>query len=91
MARVSVDYGYDLHSITIEEAAFARIKKGQPVVIEGQGFPVEGVFERDRWAFNCGAVGAVHVMTDEGREVFEGDLRDAEVDVRDEQGIPVEF
>ena len=51
------------------------------MVVEGQGFPVEGAWERDLWAFNYGAVGAVHVMTDEGREVFDGNLQDAEVDV----------
>ncbi len=79
MVRVTVDYGYDLHTIIIEEAVFARIQAGQPVVVEGQGFPVEGVMEQDQWAFNGGSLGAVHVVTDEGREVFEGDLEDDEV------------
>lgn len=81
MVRVTVDYGYDLHIISITDAIFAKIQAGQPVVVEGQGFPVEGVMEQDQWVFNCGAVGAVQVMTDEGREVFEGDLGDAEVAV----------
>lgn len=81
MIRITVDYGYGLHSISITEAVFAQIKTGQPVVVEGQGFPVEGAWERDQWAFNHGALSAVHVMTDEGREVFEGGLGDAEVDV----------
>lgn len=83
MLRVTVDYGYDVHSVSIPEAVFAQIQAGQPVVVEGQGFPVEGVMERDQWTFNCGAVGSVHVVTDEGREVFDGGLGDAEVDVRD--------
>lgn len=43
---------------------------------------MEGVREQDRWAFNRGTVGAVHVSTDEGREVFEGSFGDAEVAVR---------
>ncbi len=81
MVRVTVDYGYDLHSISLTEGIFAQIQAGQPVMVEGQGFPVEGAWERDRWAFNHGAVGAVHVMTDEGREVFEGGLGAAEVAV----------
>ena len=84
MVRVTVDYGYDVHSISITEAVFAQIQAGQPVVIEGQGFPVEGVMEQDLWEFNYGAVGAVHVMTDEGREVFEGGVVDAEVAVHGE-------
>ncbi|WP_243316701.1 hypothetical protein [Geothrix paludis] len=76
-----MDYGYDLHTISITDAIFAKIQAGQPVVVEGQGFPVEGAWERDQWAFNQGALGAVHVMTDTGREVFEGSLGGAEVDV----------
>lgn len=76
---MTVDFGYDLHSISIEELVFAKIRAGEPVAAEGQGFPVEGVLEQDQWAFNWGAVGAVHVFTDEGREVFEGDLGDDEV------------
>lgn len=78
---MTVDYGYDLHAIRLMEAVFAQIQVGQPVVVEGQGFPVEGVLEQDLWAFNYGAVGAVHVTTDTGREVFEGGLGDAEVAV----------
>ena len=81
MVRVTVDYGYDVHSVSISESAFAKIQMGQFVVVEGQGFPVEGVMERDLWTFNYCGVGAVHVMTDEGREVFDGDLGDTEVAV----------
>ncbi len=86
MVRVVVDYGYDLHSIIVAETTFAQIRMGKPVTLQGQGFPVEGVMELDSWAFNFGTVGAVHVMTDTGREVFEGNLGDAEVGVRDEKG-----
>jgi hypothetical protein len=82
--RVTVDFGFDVHTITITEATFAQIQAGMQVTVQGQGFPVEGVMEVDEWAFNCGTVGAVHVSTDTGREVFEGNLRDAEVDVREE-------
>lgn len=84
MIRVTVDFGYDMHAVSITEAMWTRIERGQPVVAEGQGFIVEGVLERDLWAFNHGVVGAVHVSTDEGREVFEGHLVDAEVAVRRE-------
>ena len=79
---MTVDYGNDLHTIRIAETVFARIQAGQPLVVEGQGFPVEGVLERDLWAFNYVAVGAVQVSTDTGREVFEGQLGDAEVAIR---------
>lgn len=56
---VTVDFGYDLHAIRIVEGTFAQIRAGQPVVVEGQGFPVEGALEKDQWAFNYGALGAV--------------------------------
>jgi hypothetical protein len=79
---VTVDYGFDMHSISITETAFAQIQAGHPLVVEGQGVPVEGFMEQDEWAFNYGTVGAVHVSTDTGREVFEGNLGDAEVEVQ---------
>ncbi len=79
---MTVDYGFDMHSISITETVFAQIQTGKPVTIEGQGFPAEGVMELDEWAFNLGAVGAIHVSTDEGRDVFEGNLGDAEVAVQ---------
>lgn len=81
MIRVTVDNGYDLHTISIAEATFGQIHAGKPVTLQGQGFPVEGVMEQDHWAFNYGTVGAVHVSTDTGREVFEGNLGDAEMAV----------
>jgi len=76
-----VDYGFDLHRICITETTFAQIQTGWPVTLQGQGFPVEGVMEVDEWDFNHRPVGTVHVSTDTGREVFEGSLGDAEVDV----------
>ncbi len=82
MIRVIVDNGYDLHSICIPDDTFTQIGVGIPVTLQGQGFSVEGVMEQDEWAFNCGALGAVHVKTDTGREVFEGHLGDAEVAVQ---------
>ncbi len=81
MIRLSVDYGYDLHTVSITEAIWVQIERGQSVVVEGQGFPVEGVMEKDQWAFNHGVVGAVQVGTETGRDVFEGYLLDAEVTV----------
>ncbi|WP_257306531.1 hypothetical protein [Geothrix campi] len=84
MIRVTVDYGFDLHTISISEAVFAQILTGLPVIVQGQGFPVEGVMEDDHWAFNYDDLGSVHVSTVEGREVFEGNIADAEVEVRGE-------
>jgi len=44
---LSVNYGYDVHAISISEATFAQIQTGMPVTVQGQGFPVEGVMEQD--------------------------------------------
>ncbi len=79
MIQVTVDFGFDLHSIGIPEAVFAQIQAGHPMVVQGQGFPVEGVLEQDLWAFNQGTAGAVHVSTDEGHDMFEGNPGDPEV------------
>lgn len=78
---MTVDFGFDLHMISIAEADFAQIQRDMPLTLQGQGFPVEGVIEPDEWAFNHGVLGAVLVLTDSGRHVFEGGLGDAEVAV----------
>lgn len=78
-ATVFVDNGYDQHSLVLSGKTLARIQAGKLVILRGQGFPVEGFTERDRWSFNSRSFGAVHVVTDEGRDVFEGNLWDAEV------------
>jgi hypothetical protein len=70
-----------VHTIIIPEATFAEIRAGHPLLVEGQGFPVEGFMEQDEWAFNYITVGAVHVSTDTGREVLSGKFGDAEVEV----------
>ncbi len=80
-AKVFVDNGFDQHSLVISVRTLARIQAGKPVILRGQGFPVEGVMERDHWCFNSRAFGSVQVVTDQGRDVFEGNLRDAEVAV----------
>lgn len=79
MIRVTVDHYYDQHAVSITDAMWVQIERGLPVVVDGQGFPTEGVNEPDRWAFNFGGLGAIHVSTDKGHEVFEGYLGDAEV------------
>lgn len=78
-AKVFVDNGFDQHSLTLSGRTLTRIQAGKPVILRGQGFPVEGVLESDSWTFNHLVPGRIHVFTDTGREVFEGNLRDAEV------------
>lgn len=80
-AQVVVFNGYDQHGLTLSGRTLTRILAGKPVAIRGQGFPVEGVLEWDSWTFNHLVPGRIHIFTDTGREVFEGNLRDAEVAV----------
>lgn len=80
-AKVFVDNGLDQHSLVLSGRTLARIQAGKLVTIQGQGFHVEGVMEQDLWAFNGSALGAIHVSTDTGRDVFDGNLRDTEVHV----------
>lgn len=78
-ARISVDYGYDIHSVQVSLRMLRRIQAGAVLTLRGQGFLVEGVPEQDRWVFNEGAVGRLIVITDEGREIYDGQITDGEV------------
>lgn len=77
--KITVYNGFDQHSVCISGRTMARIQAGNHVHLRGQGFFVEGLKEVDFWAFNVTAPGSIYVDTDEGREVFEGNFRDAEV------------
>ena len=78
-ARITVDYGYDLHSLVLSFRTFRRIQAGAVLTLRGQGFFVEGVKEADSWSFNATSPGSIRVETDEGREVFDGSFGDEEV------------
>lgn len=71
---ITVDYQYDIQSIRLSGRTYARIKAGKPVTIRGQGFFNEERWEVDRWRFNHGEPEAIQVNTDEGRDIFEGNL-----------------
>jgi len=79
LMRITVDYGYDIHSIQMSGLTLRRIQAGKPVQKMGQGFPVEGEFEQDWWSFNAGGPGTISVYTEEGRDIFTGALSDGEV------------
>ena len=78
-ARISVDYGYDIHSLQLSRRTLQGIRVGAALALRGQGFFVEGVREQDHWVFNSGAVGRLIVITDEGREIYDGQITDGEV------------
>jgi hypothetical protein len=38
MVRLRISYGYDVHSIEMDEKTYAAIKSGQKVTLDGEGF-----------------------------------------------------
>lgn len=83
-ARITVDFGYDIHTLQLSPRTLRKIQAGAVLSLRGPGFLVDGVREQDRWVFNSDAVGRLIVVTDEGREIYDGQITDGEV--RLEQG-----
>lgn len=73
---LTVDYGYDTHSIDISIDLFKKIKSGLSIELKGAGFHIEGEITQDFWKFNDGSV---HVLCDNGFEIFSGSIDDIEV------------
>ena len=54
MIRLTVSYGYDVHSIELDDSIYAKIKAGEAIRIAGQGFIHEEDGEvQDTWIFNA--------------------------------------
>lgn len=56
-AVISVEWGDELHSITLTPRNWEKIKKGGPLTIRGKGFYDEGRFFWDYWEFGGGISG----------------------------------
>ena len=78
---VTVDYGYDIHSISFSGRTWMRIQNGERLTLKGQGFHWDGRPDQDRWSFNARYPGSVDVYTDDGGDIFAGSLEDHEVRV----------
>jgi hypothetical protein len=78
---ITVDYGYDIHSLRLSKRTHDRIVSGKSAEIHGQGFHWEGEADKDIWFFNRDAPGQLYVTTDSGGDIFEGTLKDAHVDI----------
>jgi hypothetical protein len=54
MPIIHGDYDYDVHSIEVDNATLTRIKDGNFVTIDGQGFLNDEAGELvDHWCFNA--------------------------------------
>ncbi|MGJ4913304.1 hypothetical protein ACQR10_06260 [Bradyrhizobium sp. HKCCYLRH2060] len=68
MVTITISYGYDVHSIEVDEVTYAAIKSGKKVTLAGQGF----VHEEDgpvvdHWIFNE-TPGDIYFRLDNGAE-----------------------
>lgn len=82
LAMIVVDYGYDLHRLTLPREDLDRILAGEVVSLDGPGYPVEGVIEADTWLFNASGPGSLYIATSEGRDIFLGSMDDLAVTVQ---------
>lgn len=80
---VSVEWGYEEHSITLTAEDWARVKSGEELSIEGDGYHYEGEFFSDYWEFAGGMEGDLIVSYgndgDYSGTGFDGKLRDASI------------
>jgi hypothetical protein len=72
--KVTINYGYDIHSIVMSQRAWDRIAKGEAVTMKGQGFFIEGVESQDVWKFNSPEAGALTVDAEDGHQIFIGHI-----------------
>ena len=74
--RLTIDYGYDIHTLEIPSLDWGAIENGEIKIISGDGFHVEGQVQQDFWRFNSPNQGDLSIYCDDGREVFEGGIED---------------
>lgn len=86
-AEISVEWGYDLHTIKLTARNWRRVASGKPLSIRGKGYYYEGEFFWDYWDFGGGLEGRLVVTYGEhGGQGFDGQLKQAMID----QPPPVE-
>jgi hypothetical protein len=71
--RITISYGYDIHSLILATSDFEKIKSGASMNIDGQGFSIEGELSQDAWSFKNKAIS---VTCENGFDVFQGTLDD---------------
>ena len=80
-ATVTVEWGYELHSITLTPKNWARVKSGKPLRLRGKGYRYDGEFFWDYWWFAGGLEGHLVVTYgQDGGTGFGGTLSDAMIE-----------
>jgi hypothetical protein len=80
-ATVTVNWGYENHSLDLTPRRWAQVVAGKPVSMRGQGYHADGKFWWDYWAFNCDGEGSLNVGYGEGGEGWSGNLASARVEL----------
>jgi hypothetical protein len=78
--RLTVNYGYDIHSVEVPASTWLQIQGGEAVSVQGQGFSVEGEFSQDEWAFNVRGRGSLQVTAEGAFDIFDGAVGDLTVE-----------
>ena len=78
MPIIHVDYDYDQHQIEVDQDTYQKIRAGDSVSIDGQGFlyEEEGVLA-DHWVFNS-SPGEIYIWLDNGAEFHARELGSGE-------------
>ena len=76
---ITVNYGYDTHSIVVSQRQLDVIQSGESTSIEGQGFWIEGTETQDVWNFNFSDTGSMEVDGEDGRQIYIGKLNSASI------------
>lgn len=84
---ITVEWGYEHHSLALSRKDWDLIKAGQSLRIRGDGYYYEGDFFWDYWFFGGGLDGILQVdYGEDGATGFVGKLRDALIEHRNEGG-----
>lgn len=79
-ATICVEWGYELHEITLTPRNWSRVKRGLPLSIRGKGYWYEGEFFWDYWTFSGGLDGELLVTYGSDSGIgFDGSLNAAEI------------
>ena len=79
-AIITVEWGYECHSITLSPEQWARVVSGESLGVAGPGYNYEGESFQDNWDFGGGLGGSLVVSYgDDGAEGFNGILRSAQI------------
>ena len=60
-ATFTVEWGYELHTITLTARNWSKVRRGKPLRLRGTGYRYEGDFFWDYWTFNQETVGELFV------------------------------